>query len=276
MPRSPNAQLAVDLYKILKQKQRWDAAGAWKGIAILLLSCEVYVSRSGWQRFHDVVTYVDSNRFSMTAAGPSATLRSAQRLTAYLAQELQIPEQDLCREIAQYWRQADTRNLQPHNLVGNAFRSLTAECLRLFGHPEIDYEEEVDPGTEFPGHVFHTRSRNPKIDIVARKNGRLVSLISVRWRFRHDRLDVVDEAIAYVPALRRQNPRGRFYAVIGEFDGGRLRKLLANSAPEMPNAAISAAVHFAPQLIREGLGENGSLEHLRSLEWLIRETFAWD
>jgi hypothetical protein len=102
-----------------------------------------------------------------------------------------------------------------------------------------------------------------------------VALLTVRWRVRHDRLDVVDEGMAYAPAIHRHNPNGKVYAVLGEFDGGRLRKVLTHCPPLNAHAAISAAVHFAPQLIREGLQENGTLEHLQSLEWLISETFRW-
>jgi hypothetical protein len=43
----------------------------------------------------------------------------------------------------------------------------------------------------------------------------------------------------------------------------------------MPHAAISAAVHFAPELIWHGLRENGRTACLRNLEWLIQETYAW-
>ena len=148
-------------------------------------------------------------------------------------------------------------------------------ALQQFGDCGVKYEEEVDPHSEFPGQIFTTRSKRAKIDIVARRENRTVALLTVRWRVRHDRLDVVDEALAYAPAVQRQNPNSKVYAILGEFDGGRLRKVLDNCPPMIPSAALSAAVHFAPQLIREGLQENGTLRHLHSLEWLIGETFGW-
>ena len=56
MTRGVNAQLAVDLYKSLQQKHGWGAHDAWKGIAYLLLSCEIYESkRTGWQPFHKTI-----------------------------------------------------------------------------------------------------------------------------------------------------------------------------------------------------------------------------
>lgn len=273
MPRSKNAQLAVDLYNELQARYNWTAGTAWHGIALLLLSCEIY--RREWETFKDVIVYVDSDRFTEGEKGPHVTMRRAEQLTAYLAEQLGIERQDLCRKIGLYWQHAKVRGVQPHNLVGNAFRSLIALTLQRFGDPGVTYEEEVSPHSEFPGHHFTTRSKRAKIDVIARRNNRTVAILSVRWRFRHDRLDVLDEALAYAPAVQRHNPNSHVYAVIGEFDGGRLRKVLDNCPPIHPHAALSAAVHFAPQLIREGLQENGTLKHLQSLEWLIGETFKW-
>lgn len=273
MARSEKAQLAVNLYNELRVHHGWVAETAWQGIARTLLSCEVY--RLGWEPFHNVVTYVDSNRFTAGKEGPHATLRRAEHLTEYLAEQLGVERAALCENIGLYWGLPEVRPLQPHNLAGHAFRSLITTALHEFGDREIDYEEEADPHKEFPGHEFPTRSKRAKIDIVARRKRRTVALLTVRWRYRHDRLDVVDEALAYAPAAHRQNPASKVYAVLGEFDGGRLRKLLNSCPPLSPNAAISAAVHFAPQLIRDGLQENGTLEHLRSLAWLIAETFQW-
>jgi hypothetical protein len=273
MARSKNAQLAVDLYNELQSRYNWTLETAWHGIARLLLSCEIY--RIKWETFHDVVTYVDSNRFTSGEGGPHATLRRAEQLTVFLSAQLGIDRKDLCKNIGLYWQHEKIRPLQPHNPLGHAFRSLIAATLQRFGDPGIVYEEEVDPHSEFPGQIFTTRSKRAKIDIVARRDNRTVALLTVRWRVRHDRLDVVDEAMAYAPAAHRHNPHSKVYAVLGEFDGGRLRKVLDNCPPIFPNAALAAAVHFAPQLIREGLQENGTLEHLCSLGWLIGETFKW-
>jgi hypothetical protein len=273
MPRSINAQLAVDLYNDLHARHNWTSDTAWHGIALLLLSCEIY--RAQWERFHNVVTYVDSNRFKAGKSGPSATLRRAEQLTVYLAEQLGIDRTSLCDTIGLYWREPEIRPFQPHNLVGHAFRSIVQTALQLFGDPAVTYEEEADPYKEFPGHQFITRSKRAKIDIMARREGRTVALLTVRWRFRHDRLDVIDEAMAYAPAARRQNPNCKVYPVLGEFDGGRLRKVLANCPPIISNAAFDAAVHFEPRLITEGLGENGTLRELHSLAWLIDQTFRW-
>jgi hypothetical protein len=159
--------------------------------------------------------------------------------------------------------------------VGHAFRSLTVNILQRFGSPEIQYEEEVDPHREFPGFDFRTRSKKPSIDIVARKRGRTVALMSSRWRFRHDRVDVVEEALAYSGAAHRHNPNCDLLAVVGEFAPNRVERILSNCPPAHAHPPLSAAVHFAPNLISNGLRENGRLAALKGLDWLIARTFEW-
>lgn len=273
MPRSANAQLAIDMYEALRAQHGWSAESAWQGIARLLLTCDVW--ERGWQPFHDVVVYRETNDFKEGARGPNVVMRRADALTGFLAAQLGVPRATLCDEIAAYWKHPDIAGLQPHNPAGHAFRSLTVHILETYGDEGITYAEEVSPYDEFPGHQFTTRSRDPKIDIVARRGDVTVALISSRWRYRHDRVDVVEEAMAYAPAARRHNPDCRLYASVGEFSPNRLEKVLSNCPPAQPRGPLNAALHFAPQLITGGLDENGRLAHLQSLEWLIDETTSW-
>jgi len=276
MPRSPNAQIAVDLYSQLRQNYHWTAANAWHGIARLLLTTNLWRSGLGWQPFRDVVVYRESNEFKLKGAGtPNAVLRRAEALTTYLAFELGVPRAEIGAHVGLYWNQPHISPLQPHNLVGHAFRSLIVAILETFGDPGVVYEEEVAPHAEFPGFHFTTRSPDAKLDIVARRNGHLVALLSSRWRLRHDRVDLVDEALAYAPPARRQNGNAKLYAIVGEFAPNRLHKVLVNCPPAMQNAALSATVHFAPELIWHALRENGRTTCLRNLEWLIQQTNEW-
>ena len=273
MPRSENAQFAVNMYEALRAEHGWTRGNAWQGIAILLLSCEIW--RQGWQPFHDVAVYREANDFKTGPQGPNAVMRRAEALSVFLANELGVSRAALCGKIAAYWREPDIAGLQPHNLVGHAFRSLTVHILEIFGDPDITYAEEISPYDEFPGQEFTTRSRDPKMDIVGRRGDVTVALISSRWRFRHDRVDVVEEAMAYVTAARRHNSKCRLYASVGEFAPNRLKKILDNCPPDQPHGPLTAAVHFAPQLITGGLEENGRMAHLQSLDWLIGESFSW-
>lgn len=277
MARSPNAQIAVDLYNRLADAHRWSAANAWHGIARLLLTTQRWKPGIGWQPFHNVVVYREINDFKSNKDGaPLTVLERAEALTSYLAAQIGVPRSEIADHIGTYWRQPRVVALQPHNLFGHAFRSLIVTVLQRFGDQAIQYEEEVDPRAEFPGYEFPTRSSAARLDIVARRNGLVVSMISTKWRFRHDRVDFLDEALAYAHAARRQNQRCKLYAVVGEFAPNRLQKVLANCPPAMQNAALSATVHFAPELIWYGLQENGRTQLLRNLEWLIEQTYEWN
>lgn len=268
MPRSKNSQVAVDLYKALADKHGWEAARAWHGIARLLLTTKVW--NSGWQSFHGVVVYRETNDFKRRSV-----LCRAETLTQYLAEQFQVERKDIGSHIGLYWDLPDISSLQPNNLLGHAFRSLVVAVLQRFGDPDVTYEEEVEPHNLFPGYAFSTRSRAAKLDILALRRGLPVALISTRWRFRHDRVDVVEEALEYAPAARRQNRNCRLYAVTAEFSPARLTKVLDHCPPAMLNGALSAAVHLAPELIWNGLRENGRSKCLQSLEWLIRQTYEW-
>jgi hypothetical protein len=280
MARSPNAQIAVELYRQLCDQHHWTTDEAWKGIALLLLTCDIQPSkRTGWRPFFDIVVYRDSNDFKKLKGGrPNRTLTRGEELTSYLAREVGVTRDLLCSEIGKYWQHRAIRKLQYHNLVGHGFRSIVVEILTRFGAPGIRYEEEVKASDLFPGHTFPTRSRKAKCDIVAWKGQTLVAIVTTRWRFRTDRPDAPDEAMAYVPAARRGNPAFRFYVVTGEFDPSRLGKLLAHAPPASANPSIASVIHFNPALIVRGLGlsgDGGEMNHLRDLAHLVAETHTW-
>lgn len=270
MPRGDNAQLAADMYKKLRAARNWTATDAWKGIAELLLTCEV--QRGGaWAPFHNVVVYRESNDFYVDKDGkPSAAIEKAERLSAYLAGALGCSREDLCGRIGAYWRHPQVKDLQFHNLVGHAFRSCVVEILSQYGALGIQYEEEVAAAELFKGWKLSSRSRRPKIDILAYKGQQPVAMLSTRWRFRHDRVDFIDEAHSYSAAAGRMYSGFPYCAVMGEFSPPRVSKVLEN----VPNP-IAAAVHFCPDLITKGLGEDGRTSELQSLDWLVRQTKDW-
>ncbi len=145
----------------------------------------------------------------------------------------------------------------------------------MFGQVDLRYEEEVDLSSRWPGVACPASRSRPVIDVVVLNGDRVVALLSVCWRFRSNRIQMLNEADAFLPYLRRANPSARFYGVTGEFSAARLEKILKNCAPAHANPAITATVHFNPELVRKGLGENGRIAHLKSLEWLIAETHKW-
>jgi hypothetical protein len=274
MPRGVNASLAVTEYDRLRTLYNYTSADAWKGIAELLLTCDTQRDKK-WIPFHNVVVYREVNDFKIDSRGqPNATIRKAESLTTYLAQQLGCPRDELCSRIGSYWRHPLVEGLQPNNLVGHAFRSIVAEILKLFGAPGIVYDEEVGARDLLPHFVMSSRSKEPMIDIVASKGPRPVAMISTRWRFRHDRVDFIDEAHSYAPAAARSYGAVPYFAVMGEFSAARVGKVLDNSPPAA-TGPISAGIHFCPDLLSKGLGENGRMANLKGLDWLIAQTRFW-
>lgn len=269
-------KIAIDLLKSEITSSGLTDATVWKALARLFLTCDLFENkRTGWRSFQDVVVYRESNDFEIGPKGPNMVMQRAEALSQYLASELNVPRPQLCKTIGAYWRHPLIAKFQPHNLLGNAFRSSLRHILEQFGDPALQFEEEVSPRSEFPGFPFSSRSKDPRIDILARRKNLPVALISVRWRFRHDRVDVIDEAVSYAPAARKMNPNAKFYAFVGEFSPPRLEKILSNCPPLMARGAIDACVHFAPELLWKGLEENGRTLHLKTLQWLINDTYLW-
>lgn len=103
MPRSSNAQLAVDMYEEFRAQYGWTRETAWKGIARQLLTCEIW--QQCWQPFRDIVVYRKVNDFKIGPQGPNVVMRRAEALTGFLANELGVSRAGLCSEIAAHWRQ---------------------------------------------------------------------------------------------------------------------------------------------------------------------------
>lgn len=83
MPRSANAQLAINMYEALQARHGCNNATPWQGIARLLLSCSIW--RQGWQPLHGVVVYREANDFKTGARGPNAVMRVAPLLSLTVA-----------------------------------------------------------------------------------------------------------------------------------------------------------------------------------------------
>lgn len=271
MARSAGAEAAAVMYRAQIEAHGYGADEAWKPIASLLLACGRWHSGTGWAISPEAVFYQEANTMK---PGSKAFGRGAA-LADFLAAELGFDRSELCSHIGLYWADPRFQLMQPNNPVGNAFRSLLVEALTMFGDPGITYEEEVDPQTLYPGSLFPTRSKEPKIDIVARRGHTPVAALSSRWRYRHDRVDMIDEALAYMSAAIRVNPHSKQYAWVGEFSPSRLEKVLDHTAPNHPHPPLAACVHFEPRLLTEGLKERPVNGQLRSLAWLIEETRAW-
>ena len=278
MPRrgttDDHAELAVDLYGELLAEHGWELDQAWLAIAVLLMTCEIW--RDEWRAFHDAPVLQESNNYRLTKSGnPNKALSEALLVKEWIAAELDADPDSLCAVLGQFFRHPEIVDFQPHNLRGHAFRSLVAETLAKFGDPGLEVSEEVSPYRLFPGFDFPTRSPDARIDIVVQRGPRLVALISARWTYRHDRVEMIDEAMAYMPAAHGQNRDCRFFGVTAEFVTARLKKVIGETSPVMQRAAINRLVHLNRDLPGDLIGRNGDLGHMWSLAEMVRDSFGW-
>jgi len=166
--------------------------------------------------------------------------------------------------------------IQPNNPRGHAFRSLCATVLERFGDPQLSIQEEVDPHSLFPGHPFNLRSENPRIDIAVHRGTLIVALCSVRWTYRHDRVDMLEEASQYMSAARRANPHCKFFGITAEVNPARLRKVLRETAPLARHAAaMDRLVHLHRPLATSVIGHNAELTHLMDLAEWAADSVHW-
>jgi hypothetical protein len=245
---------------------------AWKAIVRLLLTCEIWRTPA-WIPFHGIPVFRESNDYKINSKGlPSKALSEGILIATYIADELGIPREELCSQIGLFLRGL---NVQPNNPRGHAFRSIISEALAAYGDPGLTIQEEVNPYDLFTGIQFHSRSDNPRIDLAVHRGNKLVTLCSVRWSYRHDRVDMIDEAQDYLPAARKLNRDCLFFGITAELNPARLKKVVNQTEPVARYAAISRLVHLHVPIATRVIGHNGELIHLMDLADWVRESFRW-
>jgi hypothetical protein len=276
MPRTPtgdtNAELAVSLFKKEVVSHGYGAADGWKAIIQLLVTCELWVGKA-WLPSHGQPVFRESNDYKLTQQGkPNTALREAELMGNYLASQLGVPQTALCANLGLFIK---SLNIQPNNPRGHAFRSIAAEFLSTYGDPALSIEEEVSPHQLFPGVPFNLRSAEPRVDLTVHRGNNLVALCSVRWSYRHDRVDMLEEAAAYMGAARRINSHCQFFGITAEMNPARLKKVVSQTSPLVSHAAMTRLVHVHPPLATTVIGHNGALGNLMSLEQWAADSFNW-
>lgn len=274
--KDPNANLSVRLFDNLISEYQWSVDDAWLAVVKLLVTCDVFDSKA-WRALYGSPVLMERNNYKISLLGKrNQCLREADAVRGYLAEKLGVSSEDVCAHIGEFFRQPNIASLQPNNPRGHAFRSIVTRFLERFGDPQLDLFEEVSPHDRFPGFSFSGRSKEPRMEILATRNEKPVAILSVRWTYRHDRVDMIDEAREYMPAARRANPNVAFFGVTAEFVAARLKKVIAVTEPVAKRgAALTRLVHLNAFLCRELLGHDGELAHLWSLSDLARSSFSW-
>ena len=160
--------------------------------------------------------------------------------------------------------------MQRQNPLGVAFPGVVRFVLEQFGDPMVTYDLEVDATTVFPGLKMPGRSKKPMIDILARKGGRIVAIISAKRSLRHDRVsDITNGCSSYKGAWHHHGrTRLKYYVVTNEFDPSRLSKVLSDEC-------VDAVVHVHKDAVTVACHLDSRLASLYDLEDLVSLSTTW-
>lgn len=278
MPRvltsNRNAEIAVQAFIADVTNRGWGLNEAWLAISRQLITCEIWDElRKTWVRYYDQPVLRERNDYKLLAnSSPNQALQEATLVGDYIAQKLNIPRHDLCNQLGIFMK---ALSVQPNNPKGHSFRSIVAEVLARYGDPQITVQEEVNPYVLFPGHQFNLRSKNPRIDIVAYRNNLPVALCSNRWTYRHDRVDLLEEARAYISTARQFNPSIHFFGITAEMNSARLKKVVSQTLPLVQTADINYLVHLHTPLATTVINHNGDLVYLTDLVDWVNSSHNW-
>lgn len=201
----------------------------------------------------------------------------AKQAEQYIADALGVPRVDLPQLFERMMRLDRWSGQQRNNPLGNGLRMLICESLRRWGNPLLSYQEEQLATDWFPTIKMPGRSKQPKVDVVALKDGDPRALISCKWSIRHDRIsDPTNECQEYRAAAIKRQLAFSYYVLTNEMDWQRLEKVLNQPC-------VDALVHVHLDLVEHLAGgqksemraarEQGRILDLR--EFITHTSAAW-
>lgn len=245
------------------------AATAWSGIYQALLWYEPITTIPGRTGLPHII---DANRLThaLSAKGDLRIWQArALAVEKYLAVQWQVDPSAIAEMVDKLMKLAAYTGLQRQNIVGSAFAGLVKHALELFGSQSVTYELEVGGEKAFPGIQLPTRTGEPFIDILVRKQGRNRGIISTKWSIRHDRInDLTSECRAYKNAARFTDTQIFYYVATNEYDPARVEKPLTDKC-------IDGVVHVHKPLVTAVCGLDGRLTQFLDLSGLIQGTNHW-
>ncbi len=261
---------AVRIVQDTRYPRGFSAQTAWLGIYQTLMWYEP-VHVAGFKYLPHII---DADKLRPTdsrkaSANPTAWQRRAQAFEQYLAEQWNCRPSDVENRVDQLLRMPSYLGLQRQNSLGIAFPGVVKFILERFGNPAVVYELEADARTIFPGISMPGRSVKPTIDILAKKGGMPVAIISTKWSVRHDRInDITNECPIYKAAAMRSRIRLAYYVVTNEFDPARLSKILDDDC-------IDRLVHVHKEAVTVAAGLDGRLSNMLDLADLVAITAHW-
>lgn len=215
---------------------------------------------------------IDANRLThpLSAKGELRVWQArAVAVEKYMAEQWEVDPSRIPGMVDKLMSLAAYAGLQRQNILGSAFAGLVKHSLELFGSQAVTYELEVSGDNAFPGVQLPTRTGEPFIDILVRKEGRNRGIISTKWSIRHDRInDLTSECRAYKNAARFTDTQIFYYVATNEYDPARLEKPLTDRC-------IDGVVHVHKPLVAGVCGLDGRLAQFLDLSQLIERSNEW-
>ncbi len=241
----------------------------WLGIYQALLWYEPVQALPNRDRLPHII---DANRLTSgpTKKGEPKTWQAyAIAVENYVAARIGVDPSRLPEMVDRLMKLPAYQGLQRHNILGSAFAGLLKHVLERLGQVGLTYELDVNGDKAFPGVQLPTRTGKPFIDILVRKDGRNIGIISTKWSVRHDRInDLTSECRAYKNAATWTDTRIFYYVATNEFDPARTDNLIEDKC-------MDGVVHVHKPLVIEVCRLNQRLTKLLDLSDLIRLTSAW-
>jgi hypothetical protein len=245
------------------------AVSAWTGIYQALLWYEPVNTIPGRTALPHII---DANRLTQPLSAKGGLRVWQARAVAvedYLAREWRVDPGGVSGMVDRLMKLAAYAHLQRQNILGSAFAGLVKHTLELFGSQAVTYELEVSGDEAFPGVQLPTRTGEPFIDILVRKDGRNRGIISTKWSIRHDRInDLTSECRAYKNAARFTDTEIFYYVATNEYDPARVEKPLTDKC-------IDGVVHVHRPLVVGVCGLDGRLGELLDLSGLAEQSARW-
>jgi hypothetical protein len=215
---------------------------------------------------------IDANRltYPLSAKGELRIWQTrAIAVEEYMAEQWGVNAGQISGMVDKLMKLPAYAGLQRQNIVGSAFAGLIKHALELFGSQSVTYELEVAGDKAFPGVQLPTRTGEPFIDILVRKQGRNRGIISTKWSIRHDRInDLTSECRAYKNAATFTDSKIFYYVATNEYDPARVEKPLTDKC-------IDGVVHVHKPLVTEVSGLNGRLTEFLDLSDLVEKSKHW-
>lgn len=264
-PRSETMSIAVDILDSSLSNYGNSLDRVWLSVYETLLW---YVT-DGRRRLPHII---DANylRPSGRRKGSKKWIQRAIKFNDYVAKEIGTSPDKVPECMDKLMRHQDFRGMQRQNPLGIAFIGIINHLVEKFGDHSLNSEIEAEAALIFPEQPLYGRTSNPRIDLIFKRGEKIVSICSLKWSIRHDRLnDVTGECETYKKAcsqLYAYTPH--FFFITNEFSPSRLQKLIEHPC-------IDGVVHIHKKVVADVCGLNGRLVELIDLVDFIASSFEW-